>query len=396
MNTNEYKNYIEFYYNDEGNFTAEIHKQGKYRVVSNPYNVEKLIKICEKNGYKINQEGYIDRRISKISHEYEKYAERRKRIVKNLRVIGNILTNMKLNKKENALGKKLVAVALTGLLLATPMIITSANTKDQVEEPITYQQEQVLENSFLNLSEAVYQMNYDSPEMFSHEHEIMETTQEDQFHFSYEDRTSEENVSNAKRYEDLFEKYANRYGLDKDLLIALAAQESSGNHYENIDNGPAEGIMQIEKSVHIGSTVSAYNFETGEIDQITVTEENLKDLETNIQIGSMILRDCIENNNYNIPLSLQTYNFGYGNMDKVLAICSETENVDRNEITSDPTNNSWLQYRSNLTIGDPEYVEHVFSFLENNTELTVQKRNGDLVTISIANDYQKENSPRLN
>ena len=103
----------------------------------------------------------------------------------------------------------------------------------------------------------------------------------------------------------------------------------------------------------------------------------------------MILRTCIENNNYNIPLSLQTYNFGPGNMEEVLSMCSSLENLDKSDLRNDPTNNTWLRYRSFLNIGDPEYVEHVFSYLQNHTDLTVQKRSGEQVTISIVNDHQK-------
>ena len=170
--------------------------------------------------------------------------------------------------------------------------------------------------------------------------------------------------------------------------MALAAQESSGEHYNNLnDKKPAAGIMQIEKAVHIGHSVSAYNFETGQTDTINVTQDKLNDLEKNIQIGSMILRGYIENNNYNIPLAIQTYNMGPGNMSKVLSSCGSIENIEVSSMKNNPTNNKWLKYRGQLNVGDSKYVEHVFSYLNNNSELKVLKRNNQEVKVTITNDY---------
>ena len=414
MDERENRNYIKFYFNEEDTFVAEIHKQGKVRLIKSPNNVEKLMDICEKYGYRIAEETLLNHRVFTISREYENYVERR-RLIRRLNIVGNILTNMKLKRKDKGLGRRMIAYTLAGIMITSSIGTRASNDRKFVDETIPYQQEQVIDEPFEQeifiedpifyepaetsdesmweeLEEATSQIEEVQEDV---QEELQEMLQEEQFHFSYEDRTSKENVTNARRYEGLFEKYANRYGLDKNLLIAVAAQESCGDHYGNIGNGSAEGIMQIEKSVHIGSTVTAYNFETGEIDSITVTEENLKDLETNIQIGAMILRNCMENNDYNIPLSLQTYNFGAGNMSKVLSICSEREHTSKEEIRNNPTNNSWLPYRENISAGDSEYIEHVFSFLENNTELTVKKRNGESVTISITNDYQKENTNGL-
>ena len=181
------------------------------------------------------------------------------------------------------------------------------------------------------------------------------------------------------------------FGIDPNLLMAIAAQESSGDHYGNLEKGCAAGIMQIEKAVHIGHTVSAYNFETGKVETISVTSDKLQDLETNIKIGTMIARTSIEDSNYNIPLGLQTYNFGPGSISNVLNTCCSQENVDKKEVKNDPTNNIWLNYRAFLHTGDAKYVEHVFSFLDNNAEITVLDRDGNKRTVKLSNDYQEEN-----
>ena len=211
-----------------------------------------------------------------------------------------------------------------------------------------------------------------------------------EFHFSYEDRTSSENIDNVNQYDDIFEKYANMYGLDSKLLKAIACQESGGNHYENLGNGPAEGIMQIEKSVHIGETITAYNFETKQNDYFEITEDNIQDIDFNIRIAAMDLRNAIEAFNYNIPQGTQAYNFGIGGMNQVLANCCRNIGEKQSNLENDPTNNSWLNYTESIGIGDSEYIAHVFSYLKDNTTLSIKDRDGLNHNITIINDYQKQ------
>ena len=380
------RNYIEFYIEDNQQI-AEIHKMGKYKIVKNPKNIEKLIQICNKNGQKIHKNTIVQENVFRIIREYDEYIKRRK-MIKNLNVFGNILDNMKISKKKKAIGKRILAGSL-----ATVITLSGAHALNQTKEKekeLSYQQELVVPDESITDSIDEIELNNNSKvEIETETEELQEMLKKDVFHFTYEDRTHEENVKNARRYEDIFEKYAKRYGIDKNLLIAMAAQESGGDHYGHIGKGPAAGIMQVEKSVHIGSKVRAYNFETHKTDEILVTEENLQDLETNIQIGTMILRTCIEDNHYNIPLALQTYNFGPGNMNSVLSMCSDLEHIEETELRTSPEKSDWLQYRSFLNIGDPQYVEHVLSFLANNTVLTMKKQDNSPISIQIVNDYQK-------
>ena len=377
------KEYIDFYFNQENQFIAEIHIKGKRIRVHNKENLKKLIEICREFGYKINDEGYIDQDVTKIVEKYAAYRERKDRKKKALHIMNDIKTDMKVVRDNKSLRNKLIAGTLA--LALTFGGIAALNSHKNSGNPTTSQGIETVmedEDEIIDETEVAIEEETDSAL------ELAQMVTEG-FHFSYEDRTREENLPNARRYEDLFEKYAHRYGLDKNLLIALAAQESCGDHYGNIGNGPAEGIMQIEKSVHLNSNVQAFNFETNEVDTIYVTEDKLQDLETNIQIGTMILRTCIENNDYNVPLALQTYNFGPGNMQKVLNACGENENIEISKMRENPNNNDWLQYREFLGIGDPQYIEHVFSFLPNHSNLTVLKRNRQPVTVHIINDQQK-------
>ena len=404
------RDYIEFYFDDNDKFTANIYDKNVKRVVRNEKNLLKLMQIAQKNGYKIDCEGSIRRRddARKITQAYNRYIVRKNatRLMKNATInsfhlIGKVLKNMKVSKKNPTLGKVVVAASIIAVLASHGIGKNNEiQASDTTSQPAIVE---MVETDIPTLSEDVEieaPTHEDLEEQEQVQEEVVEEVQgdkqqaldsmfsEDAFHYSFEDRSSKENITNAKRYEDIFEKYANRYGLDKNLLMAMAAQESSGDHYNNLrDNQPAAGIMQIEKAVHIGNQVKAYNFEKGEMEYITVTQDKLNNIDSNIQIGSMILREYIENSNYNIPLAIQTYNMGPGNMSKVLNTCGDLENIDVNTMKINPTNNKWLNYRAFLNVGDAKYVEHVFSYLGKHSNLQVMKRDTSKVSVNLANDY---------
>ena len=406
------KNYINFYFDNEGKFTAEIHKDGKYKRIKQEKNILKLLEIAQDYGYNIQSEGTLTRYAQDITKDFDKYMRRKQR----LKVLGNITNNMKVSRKNKTLGKAVIAATILAIIAVNGMsnkkntslayseeeINTKTSTSqnidstditttedidldEYVDEITNKEEEQKEEAKEVKQEIAVQGEKKEVKE--EKQAQIESMLQKDAFHYSYEDRSASTNVKQAKRYEDIFEKYANRYGVDKDLLIAMAAQESSGEHYNNLrDTKPAAGIMQIEKAVHIGHSVSAYNFETGKVETVQVTQDKLNDVDTNIKIVTMILRGYIENANYNIPLAIQTYNMGPGNMSKVLNSCSSLENIQVSTMKNNPTNNKWLKYRSHINAGDSKYVEHVFSYLGDKQELSVKKRDSSKISVNIAND----------
>ncbi len=352
-----YRYYLEYYYDKDDRLTCLLHEDNKVRRITNKDNLKKIEELREKYHAPLNKDYTVTRRVQRIIADYNKYQQKKQRklIIYNLPKVPVVLAK--------AYPKATAFILSISLATAGVAMATTDKEAEAISPPaITYEIED---------------------EDYAYEEDLSAMMEEnaDTFHFSYQDRSNSENMENARRYEDLFNLYGARYGIDPNLLMALASQESGGEHYNNLDNGPAEGIMQIEKSVHIGTTVSAYNVETGENESIEVTAENLQDLETNIRVGTMILQNCLKEKNYNIPLALQTYNFGPGNI-------SELENIDVDSMINDPTNSEWMRYRSFLGIGDPEYVEHVFSYLNPEEKLTITTSN-QIITLNIANDYEK-------
>lgn len=429
-------NYIELYRSDNV-LTAKIHKNGKVLTTKNQNIIKELLRICHKHNQMFKGKRILDENVDPIIKDFDKYYSSIKKRNQRLKVIGQVLDNMELKAKSIATGPitvtdniketidKMKRVKLTPMgkivvttTLAATIGITSfgilSNKKTSTKlEPINNQV--VLEENFEYIPEDINTLEADlvtptpvtlenvslevtpeevitptpEPEVVEN-NELEEMLQSEEFHFSYEDRSNYENVTNAKRYQDIFERYANRYGVDVNLLIAIASQENCGKHYEALHSTYANGIMQIE-NVNINTTISAYNFETGQIDNVYITQEGVEDLETNIQIGTMFIRNTLETYNYNIPLAIQGYNFGYGNMSRSIAMCSDLENISREEVKENITNAPWMNYRQFLGVGDPQYVEHIFSFIPNNTVINVLDRDGNNHSIQIVNDYQNVN-----
>lgn len=395
-------NKIEFYFSGNKVVQADIFEDRRTRHVKSEDNINKLIEICNKYGQSVSRENDTIVLGRKIIKKYNDWYYSKKRYA--LCVMNNVKNEMKLNRRFVSAGKRITAMSLAAIITVGGISLLNkkndnkdaiANTQTQTQSNNTTSKKQIESSSKIietkhgkyKIKEETKKKKVEKKHIHSNKQELNSMLEKESFDYSYEDRSNNPNIENARRYEDTFKKYADMYGLDKDLLMAIAAQESSGDHYNNLNsNQPGKGIMQIEY-VHIGETLSAHNYETNTEDSIKVDMNTLSDLDSNIKVGAMILRNCIDNYNCNIPLSLQTYNFGPGNINKVLNACSSDKGVDINSLKDDPTNNAWLNYRSFLGIGDPEYVEHVFSYL-NTKAIKVLDKDGNQVTINLNNELK--------
>lgn len=406
-----------------------IHKNGKKCELRSTKNIKILLDICHKNNEyfgekptKITKIGKINtiKNADEIVKEFDsrfKKKEKKKIVVIKENINKTLQDKIKFVRRMPTKGKVFISASLAATLGVSGIAINGAmksTEKTPIHTPIATIEEMPEyiddfedvemsakdENIYDNLNDII--INYDDDFVIDDNEviidepiktentELEQMMQPDEFHFSYKDRTSEKNLDNAKRYEDLFVKYGERYGVDPNLLMAIAAQESSGDHYSNLSGGCAMGIMQIEKSVWLGHSVSAYNFETGEKDKVNITQEALEDLETNIQIGTMIWRNRIEENNYNIAIGTQGYNYGPGNMNTVFESFSYDTGITKNDLRNDYSNADWLEYRDSVHVGDPLYVEHVFSYIENGTVLKTRTLDDGVIEIKIVNDQVNE------
>ena len=190
------------------------------------------------------------------------------------------------------------------------------------------------------------------------------------YSFDYEDRSNSEKSNYAKEnYTDLVNKYATTYGLDSKLVMAILTQENAYNEINNSNIG-ANGVMQIE-SIWNGYDISAYNYETSNVDKERIDSSSLANPEYAIKIGCMIL-----NNQY-----MTLYNKYYlnGNITKDEVIIATVISYNKG-ITAicNLINNYGKDFTSHISEtlgGDNDYLKHVFSYLEDMSIIKIQNQN---------------------
>ena len=183
-------------------------------------------------------------------------------------------------------------------------------------------------------------------------------------------------VLNNNQYAyDLFLKYGEMYGVDPYILIAKAFQESSFNHNACLPggknyNGYGVGIMQHESPD--GREIVAHNYLTGQDDVMYLTMDNAIDLEKNIRMGAMHFQKCLEDNNGNMLLALQSYNYGQGMVNSILRKYADERGLTVDAVKSSYTDTGWLKLVTDAHnnawkyisgwdgyYGDDGYIKHV-------------------------------------
>lgn len=152
----------------------------------------------------------------------------------------------------------------------------------------------------------------------------------------------------AMQYFPFFEKYGNMYGVDPYLLVAIASQESGGDHekYNSLSRCQSAGcgIMQVEKPGIVIKSVSAFNHETRQIENVDINYNYVSNVENNIRVGAMLQASRAKAQGYNILMALQSYNFGSGAFNHVLKLYSQASGKSLEQIRNDPTDLGWIPY----------------------------------------------------
>ena len=309
----------------------------------------------------------------------------------------------KVKRKNKHTGKKIIATGLTLLVLAG--CASNLLKKETQVNDLFYNQTQIVQDETKDdFMGDLDNTNDSSKTQFELENTLNilpnKQTQtnlsiiddEETIHLDYEDWSDSKKAYITRAYySQMITKYANMYGLDPDLVIAVATQESrSGIHTTVMDPGGATGLMQIQNSVWVGNDVSAYNFETGKVETLKVTKERIQDVSYNIRIGCMILQNTMEYMKYNTLAGIQCYNMGYGNMMKILNACSKDTGRSVDEILKDVNNTNWMNYRKIITVGEKEYVERVLSWMGEDVNIKILKRDGSPVSINVGNQLDSK------
>ena len=298
--------------------------------------------------------------------------------------------NKKVKRKNKHTGRKIVAAGLTILMLYA------------VGNNLIKKQDEVIDLTYNDSYSTQVELDYENMKLSVDLKQSLETIdlsvkdEVTSITLNYSDWSNEKKANTVKAYYgDMISKYAKMYGIDPKLAIAVATQETkTGIHKSTMDDGGATGLMQIQNDVWVGNYVTAYNFETKKVESLKVTNNNIGQVESNIKMGCMILQNAMEYMDHNILAGIQCYNMGCGNVNAILDAYSKYSGKSRNAILKDVADTGWMDFREIIKVGEPNYVEKVFSWMGEDNSIKNVKRDGSLVSINVGN--QTENKKCIN
>ena len=285
------------------------------------------------------------------------------------------------NKKVKRINKYAgVKVAISGTLFLV-LILNSFGLYNKLNE----KKENLSDKTSIGIRDNIDRLKVpmEFPTPVNEDESLEEVVEPDYvFDFEFEDRSDTETANITRSlYTDVITKYSNMYGLPPSMMIAVATQERV-THITEISPGGGFGLFQVQVEGGwnwLGKSLSAYNFETGEIETIVVCQREdgtidmnmLADLDYNVKVGCMIMAYDLNYCNYDLIAALQTYNSGSG-----VSVLKEEYGED------------WLNHRDGLP-GGSQYVEYVLSYIkEEDSLLKYKDPNGEEYIVDINNVYE--------
>lgn len=203
-------------------------------------------------------------------------------------------------------------------------------------------------------------------------------------------RDSEKGDHAYDNYYELVEKYSNKWGVSPNIIMSMLTQESGGY---------STNLMQIQFWSWKDQVINVYNFEAGKYEKlvltdnpqeyerkygdiITITKDDLNNPKTNISVGTVLFRESARAMNNHIGASIQCYNFGYGNMMKVLNETASQTGVSVDAILEDQENIDFVNYTHIIDAGDPNYLSNVMQYTNSLEEEFILKEideNGNII-----------------
>ena len=144
-----------------------------------------------------------------------------------------------------------------------------------------------------------------------------------------------------------FLEVAKDFGIDPYIFLSLMIKESSLDHESTIPggknyNGFGVGICQLETPS--GQQINAFNYSTNTTETIYETMENAIDKRTNIKMGIMRYQNVLEKYQGNENLALQSYNYGQGLIDLIVAIYANEIGSSYDQVVSNFEDTGWMKY----------------------------------------------------
>ena len=170
-------------------------------------------------------------------------------------------------------------------------------------------------------------------------------------------------------------KYANKYMIDENLVMAIASQER-GTHSQTMDDGGGLGIMQVQVAVHPdGSAFSTVINDNGNIkkSQFVYHHNEYITLDGNIEAGCALLQYYLNYFNGNMAMAVYAYNSGQGPVNNAIVAYASETGLSYESIMANKSDLDWTKY-----LDREYYLPAVLSWLDTDN-LTMSYAHDDIV-----------------
>lgn len=286
-------------------------------------------------------------------------------------------------KHGNTKGLLTASILVVIMLATTAGLIKSNTEKFQITDEIENDYDELIElNSSVILETDDITASVDFESINKETNSLLDELERDNqliadepitsTYLRYDTEIDEVKAEHAyNNYYEIVENYATKWGISPNLAMSMLTQESGGY---------SVNLMQIQFDSWIDMPLTTYNFNDNRYDTIVLTDHpedykgkgyicitrtDLNNPKTNISVGCIILKKSCEYMNYHISAGIQCYNFGTGNMEKVLNATAKAEGLSRDELLADQTNLDFTNYTNIIDVGDPSYLQNVIRYIQN-------------------------------
>ena len=182
-------------------------------------------------------------------------------------------------------------------------------------------------------------------------------------------------VRNNEETMAAIKKYANKYMIDENLVMAIASQER-GTHSQTMDDGGGLGIMQVQVAVHPdGSAFSTVINDNGNIkkSQFIYHHNEYITLDGNIEAGCALLQYYLNYFNGNMAMAVYAYNSGQGPVNNAIVAYASETGLSYESIMANKSDLDWAKY-----LDREYYLPAVLSWLDTDN-LTMSYAHEDIV-----------------
>ena len=203
-------------------------------------------------------------------------------------------------------------------------------------------------------------------------------TDKAELNLEYESRAYTDRNLLVRNNEDAMaaiKKYANKYMIDENLVMAIASQER-GTHSQTMDDGGGLGIMQVQVAVHPdGSAFSTVINDNGNIkkSQFIYHHNEYITLDGNIEAGCALLQYYLNYFNGNMAMAVYAYNSGQGPVNNAIVAYASETGLSYESIMANKSDLDWTKY-----LDREYYLPAVLSWLDTDN-LTMSYAHDDIV-----------------